>query len=113
MITNKTTNKIISNKETICNNIFSQSIGLMFSKRKNLIMVFNKERRISLHNFFVFYPIEVLVLDENKKVIEIKENFLPFTFWNSKKKGKWLVELGKEKSKKMVNIGNKLSFYSK
>ncbi len=113
MITNKTTNQIISNKEIICNNVFSQSLGLMFSKRKNLIMVFNKERKISLHNFFVFYPIDVLILDENKKIIEIKENFKPFTFWNSKNKGKYLIELGKEESKKMVDFGNKLSFYSK
>jgi len=110
MITNRSTGNVISNNETICRNIFSQSLGLMFSKRKNLIMIFNKERTISLHNFFVFYPIDVLILDENKKVVEIKENFKPFTFWNSKNKGKYLIELGKETSKKKVKLNDLLEF---
>ena len=43
--------------------------------------------------FFVFYPIDVLVLDSDKKIVEIKRNFKPFTFWSSSKKGKYLVEL--------------------
>ncbi len=44
--------------------------------------------------FFVFYPIAVLVVDKNWRVVEIKENFRPFTFWSSKEKGKYVVELG-------------------
>ena len=46
--------------------------------------------------FFVFYPIDVLILDENKKVVEIKRNFKPFTVWNSKEKGKYVVEIGRK-----------------
>jgi uncharacterized protein len=110
MITNKTTKKVISQKEKYCRNIFSQTLGLMFSRRKNLVMVFNKERTISLHNFFVFFPLDILVLDENKKVVEIKENFQPFTFWNAKKKGKYLVELADKRSKNKVKIGNIMNF---
>ena len=73
-------------------------------------MIFNKERNISLHNFFVFYPIDVLILNENKKVIEIKNNFRPFTFWNSKNKGKYLIELGKDESKNKVKVNDLLEF---
>tara|TARA_Y100000310_G_C20565550_1_gene755286 strand:- start:242 stop:601 length:360 start_codon:yes stop_codon:yes gene_type:complete len=91
MIINK--GQVVSRKEKYCNNVFSQGLGLMFSKRKNLVMVFNKERKISLHNCFVFFPIDVLVLDSDKKIIEIKKNFSPFTFWNSVGKGKYVVEL--------------------
>ncbi len=43
--------------------------------------------------FFVFYPIDVLLLNQNKEIVEIKHNFRPFTFWNSKEKGKYVVEL--------------------
>lgn len=93
MIINKTKNIILSKKEIICKTIFSQSRGLMFRKKHNLVMVFNKERKISLHNFFVFFPIDVLILDQNEIIIEIKKRFQPFTFWNSKKKGKYVVEL--------------------
>lgn len=73
--------------------MFSQALGLMFRKKQNLLMTFPKERKISLHMFFVFFPIDVLILDKNKKIVEIKKNFKPFTFWNSKKNGKYVVEL--------------------
>lgn len=43
--------------------------------------------------FFVFYPIDVLLLNRNKEIVEIKRNLKPFTFWNSKTKGKYVVEL--------------------
>ena len=89
----KNGNKVISKKEKYCYNLFSQGLGLMFSPKKNLVMVFKKEKKISLHNFFVFYPIDVLILDSSKKIVEIKRNFKPFTFWNSKEKGKYIVEL--------------------
>jgi len=42
---------------------------------------------------FVFYPIDVLILNEKKEVVEIKQKLKPFTFWNSKEKGKYVVEL--------------------
>lgn len=67
----------------------------MFSKKANkaLIFIFKKERRISLHSFFVFYPIDILFLDSKKKVVEIKENFLPFNIYIPKKKSKFIIEL--------------------
>lgn len=94
MIINKTKKKIISQDEIVCKNPFSQSLGLMFRKRQNLIMLFDRERKVSLHNCFVFFPLDLLILDSKGKIVEIKINFRPFTFWNSSQKGKYLVELG-------------------
>ncbi len=85
--------KVISHQEIICNNILSQARGLMFRPKQNLIMKFPQEKKVSLHMFFVFYPIDVLILNEKKEILEIKRNFKPFTFWNSKEKGKYVVEL--------------------
>ena len=68
----------------------------MFSKEKKdfgLIFEFKTERAVSLHMFFVFYPIDVLFLDSNNKVISMKENFKPFTTFNPRKKIKYVVEL--------------------
>ncbi len=79
-----------------CKTWWSQARGLMFKNRQNLVMEFPSSRKISLHMFFVFYPIDVLILDENKKVVEIKRNFKPFTVWNSKEKGKYVVEIGRK-----------------
>lgn len=93
MITNLTNNRIISNQEKYCKNILSQSLGLMFRRKQNLIMEFPKERKISLHMFMVFYSIDVLLLDENKRIVEIKRDLKPFSFWNSKEKGRYIIEL--------------------
>ena len=110
MILNQNTKRIISKNEKYCKSFFSQALGLMFSSRKNLIMEFPQEISISLHNFFVFYPLEILILDKNKKVIEIKKKFLPFTFYNPKTKGKFVIELGKEESKRKVKVNQILVF---
>ena len=108
MIINKTKHITISKDEIICKNIFSQTRGLMFRKKQNLVMVFKKERKVRLHNFFVFYPIDVIILNKNKKIVEIKQDFKPFTFWNSKKKGKYIIELGaKQGVKQRVKQGAK------
>ena len=92
MIIHKMTGKAISKNEKVCKSAISKSIGLMFSKKKNVLMVFDKEKNVSLHNFFVFYPITLVFIDQNKKIIEIKEKFHPFTFYTSKKKAKYLLD---------------------
>ena len=99
----KNRDEIISQDELYCDSFFQLARGLMFRSKQNLIMKFPKERRINLHMFFVFFPIDVLVLDSSMKVVEVKKNFKPFTFWNSKKKGKYVVELGFAKD---VRVGD-------
>jgi uncharacterized protein len=75
---------------------FSKGIGLMFRKKINkpYIFIFNKEKIISLHMFFVFMPIDVLFLDKNKKVVE-KTTLKPFTIYTPKNKAKYVIELPK------------------
>ncbi|MBL7054752.1 DUF192 domain-containing protein [Candidatus Woesearchaeota archaeon] len=84
----------------------------MFStKPKTLIFIFKKEKIIPLHMFFVFFPIEVLFLDKNKIVAEIKENFKPFTFYSPRKKSKYIIELPKDSIKKSkTKINDKIIF---
>ena len=78
-----------------CTNFFSKLRGLMFSKPKNLIFVLNKESRINstIHTFFVFFPIDIMWLDKNKKIIDYKKNVRPFSIVIPKKKAKYIVEL--------------------
>ncbi len=109
MLFNKTQNKHISKKELVCKTFWQQARGLMFRKRQNVVIIFQKETKISLHMFFVFYPIEVLILNKQQQVVEIKNNFLPFTFWNPQKKGKYILELAEENSKRRTQLGDKIS----
>ena len=107
MIKNKSAGKIISKSEIVCDSILSRTLGLMFKPKTNLLMILPEETKACLHMFFVFYPIDVLVLDKNKKIVQIKRNFEPFTFWNSDKKGRYIIELAFSSEYKE---GDKLEF---
>ena len=87
--------------------MWSKARGLMFSKKKNLVFVFDKGKKIGLHMFFVFFPIDVLFLDKDKKIIEIKKDFRPFSFYTSQNKAKYVVELTEDHNHK---IGEKVNF---
>ena len=101
MISNLTKKITIVKKKKYCKSVLSKTIGLMFSKRiddKGLIFFFNNEKIVPLHMWFVFYPIDVLFLDKDKKVVEIKHNFKPFSFYNPKNNAKYIVELPEGKA---------------
>ncbi len=58
-----------------------------------LVFIFKKEARADLHMLFVFFPIVVLFLDKNKKVVDIKKDFKPFSYYAPKAKAQYVVEL--------------------
>jgi len=111
-IKNSTRKTILSRNAKVCSSIFSKSIGLMFSKKgKSLVFIFEREKIIPLHMLMVFYPIDVLFLDKNKVVVEIKENFMPFAFYTPKNKALYIIELPKNTIKKTkTRVGDKLDF---
>ena len=112
-VKNTAKKRILAVNPKFCGDIFSKFIGLMFSadKNKSMIFKFDKEQIISLHMFFVFYPIDVLFLDKKKIVVDKKENFMPFTFYNSKKKAMFAVELPNGTIKKTkTEPGDKIRF---
>ena len=72
MLKNNNNNRILAKEAKLCKNSFSKALGLMFSRKsRTLLFVFSKEKMVSLHMFFVFYPIDVLFLDKNKKVVPL------------------------------------------
>ena len=95
-----------------CASYISRAIGLMFApKPKPLLFIFSKEGIYKLHMWFVFFPIDVVFMDKGKKVIEIKENFKPFTFYNPKRKAKYILELPKGGIKiYKIKVGTRLKF---
>ena len=93
----------ISSNIFIQNNLFKQGMGLTFRKKMNdfaMIFPFNKSVKIAVTMFFVFFPIDVIFLDEHNKVIELKENFKPFRNYYSQQKMKTFIELPENTIKK-------------
>ncbi len=112
MITNKTKNFTIIKNKRFAKGIFSQAIGLMFRLKKpdfGLIFPMKKEKVIPLTMWFVFFQIDVLFLDKNKRVVEMKKGFKPFTNYYPKNKAMYVVELPAGKIKK-TSVGDKIGF---
>src|SRR3989338_9332545 len=104
MIKNTTKKTILMQQSAVMRSHFEKSTGLMFHDRvsKGLVFPFGKPRKIILHMMFVFCPIDVLFLDKNNKIVEIKESLQPFSFYSSKHNASTFIELpdGKIKATK-------------
>lgn len=92
---NKTKKTVLVKRFKFCKSEFSKIMGLMFTRRMKqaLVFVFKKESIQHIHMFFVWYPIDVLWLDKNKKVVQLKENLQPFRIILAKKPAKYIIEL--------------------
>lgn len=100
----------------ICKSTLSKARGLMFSGKKILLFVSNKEEKIPIHMFFVFFPILVLWIDGRKKIAEFKI-LHPFSMHNPKKKSKYVLEIplpdtkeGLKRLERITQTGTKLKF---
>ena len=111
-IINQTKATLLADNFKPCNSILSKVRGLMFSVSKNLVFIYNKEQYVPLHMFFVFFPIDVIYLDSEKKVVDLKKHFLPFTLYNPKSKSKYVLELENGSiNRSMTQIGDILNFH--
>jgi len=102
---NKTKNKTIIDNVRIAGNFFSQVRGLMFEDKKkfNYALVFpqavESRHGTSVHMLFVFFPIDIVFLDSDKRVVDVRRNvpsFLPYLA--PKKSAKYFIEMPVGKS---------------
>ena len=116
MLFNKTQNKIITNSVHYCNNFFTQGNGLMFRSKQSVkdtawIFPFNKPKNLTVTMWFVFYPLDLVFLDKNKKILNLKSSILPFSNYKPGVKFSYLVELESGVIKKQrLKVGEKLKF---
>jgi uncharacterized protein len=84
--------KIIDNAK-IAKSFFDRTLGLMFKKNID----FNSGLLIKdcnwIHTFFMRFPIDVIYIDKNNKIIDIQKNLKPWTFAKPRFKSKHVLEL--------------------
>ncbi|MEM4267900.1 MAG: DUF192 domain-containing protein [Candidatus Woesearchaeota archaeon] len=102
-IVNIKTGEIIAKEYRLVRGIWGKARGLMFSKKKNLIFEWPTEREVSIHMLFVFFPIEALFLDKDKRVIA-KKWLKPFTLNFQSIPAKWVIELPYKTKTKINDI---------
>ncbi|HLD04233.1 MAG TPA: DUF192 domain-containing protein [Candidatus Nanoarchaeia archaeon] len=93
MIRNLRTGAVISREELHCRNPLSLALGLRFRRAQIAVLCLPKPRRVSLDMWFVFYSIDVLFLDERRKVVEIKRNLRPWRGYNPSTSWAYAVEI--------------------
>ncbi|MEI8364524.1 MAG: DUF192 domain-containing protein [archaeon] len=116
MLYNVSKKKTILNKVKIADTEFKQALGLMFSRRSkfNYCLIFSRPTSSiigsSIHMMFVFYPITVIFLDENKKVVDIKKKVIPFWFYAPKKPAKYILEMPTSTNINSVNVNDRFKW---
>ena len=100
MLFNKTQNKQIMPKVKIADTHWKKTKGLMFEDKAKfdyaLVFDLGRESQMSatIHMMFVFFPIDVVYLNKEKKVVDIVKGLKPFTpSYTPKARSYYFVEL--------------------
>lgn len=96
----------------VADNFLSRAKGLMFKqklgKNKGLLMRFSFSR--SIHSFFMRFPIDLIFLDKQKTVVELK-TLKPWKFYFPTSQSTWVLEMEAGAVKEnAISIGDKLEF---
>ena len=105
-------NKVIAKKIVFRDNFWQKGTGLMFKKKpinQAYIFRFNKPKIIGVTMMFVFYPIDLVFLNQKNEVVELKQKIKPFSHYIPKKEATTLIELEDGSIKKYkIKIGQKV-----
>jgi uncharacterized membrane protein (UPF0127 family) len=94
MIKNKTKKTVIAKYCKKRRNILSKTFGLMLKNNITpLMFVFRKEKIIPIHTLLVRKPIDLIYLDRQMKVVDIKEHLSPYRFYTPKARAMYVIEL--------------------
>ena len=93
----KPNGEVIASDVEFAEGIISQSKGLMFrksiAKRYALVFILPSPRSVSVHMLFVFFPIDVIFLDTDKKILATARLKPWIGLKQSPKKTKYIVEM--------------------
>jgi len=100
MLVNNRTGKKIMEKVILAESHWEKLKGLMFEdpKRFNYALVFCLPREsianATIHMLFVFFPIDIVYLNKDKKVVDMAKNVQPFALgYAPEKPSKFFIEL--------------------
>lgn len=107
---------ILADNATYCTDIFSKTRGLMFRRPlksgQGLILVADEESiyQTTIHMLFVFFPIDVVWLNQNKEVVDVKSKVKSFQpLITPRGPAKYVLELPVGTSKH-IKLGDTIQF---
>ncbi|MBD3303537.1 hypothetical protein GF343_00160 [Candidatus Woesearchaeota archaeon] len=112
MIKNTTKKTVIAGECKKRRNILSKTFGLMLKNNITpLLFVFRREKIIPIHTLLVKKPIDLMYLDRQMKVVDIKKGLLPYRFYTPKARAMYVLELPAGYiSKSRTSVGDLVNF---
>ena len=95
MIQNISNGAVLCDQTIVLSEKREKSKGLMFTRKKDagFIFVFGKSQVLALHTFFMFYPIDVIWIDNRGRIVDSRENLKPFKLVIPDKESCHFIEL--------------------
>lgn len=94
MIENTTKKTVIARYCEKRKNILSKTFGLMLKNQISpLLFIFKREKIIPIHTLLVKKPIDLVYLDRQMKVVDLKTDLLPYRFYTPKARAMYVLEL--------------------
>jgi hypothetical protein len=112
-LVDRITGRIVAREVEVADTFWSRFRGLMFRRRfpqgKAILFRFKKPGRHAVHMFFVRFPIDLLYLNRQFKIVEIREALKPWRFYRPKHLATNLVELPAGSVRKLgIKTGDQL-----
>ena len=105
--------KIVTKKEEwnvrVCASLGSQARGWMFRRdlpEDGLIFTLKKKQTMSLHTWFCFRSLDILYVNEKRKVVKKYANVRPFTFFIPGVPATLILEI---KNRTLIKEGDKIT----
>lgn len=117
-IVNPRTGGVLAEQVEVADSFWKRLRGLMFRRNfedgRALLFKIGDPRIYSVHTFFVFFLIDLVYLDQETRVVDIKREMPPWTTYRPKTEASFLVELPGGKVEDVgLEVGNKLKFHEK
>jgi uncharacterized membrane protein (UPF0127 family) len=111
-IINKTKGTVIVSKATVVKGFFQRALGLMFRKSmdsEEALIFYSAE---SIHMFFMKFPIDVVFLDKNMRIIKICAALKPWRM-AACLSSRITIELAADKARETnTDVGDVIEFVS-
>lgn len=96
-LVNRTNGRVIADRVDRADSFWKRFRGLMFrgkfSAGDALLFELSRPKRYGIHMFFVRFPIDLLYLDSEFTVVELRPRLKPWRTYRPKVKARYLVEL--------------------
>lgn len=102
--------KIVLKKIARADNLFTKSLGVIgwkdFGEKNGLLLTGTN----SIHTYFVRFPLDLVFLDKNMKVIKLVKNLKPFRISPIVWSAKHVLEMPTNSIKKFsINVGDEIN----